>query len=56
MASRIFMSYAREDAKEADRIRAELVAAGYDVWVDTADLRGGDRWRAGIVAGIEQAD
>ncbi len=56
MASRIFLSYAREDADEVDRIRAELVAAGHDVWVDTTDLRGGDHWRAGIVAGIEQAD
>lgn len=56
MGKRLFLSYAREDAEPAEQIRSALEAAGHDVWVDEAGIQGGDRWRAVIVAAIEEAD
>lgn len=56
MAKRLFLSYAREDAGLVEEIRAALEGAGHDAWVDEAGIKGGDRWRAVIVAAIEEAD
>lgn len=40
----IFMSYSRKDADFARKLAADLEKAGYDVWWDITDLRGGDDW------------
>ena len=40
----VFLSYASEDARAAERICAALRAAGIEVWFDRSELRGGDAW------------
>jgi TolB-like protein len=40
----IFLSYASQDAEIALRIADALRAAGFDVWFDQTELRGGDAW------------
>jgi len=54
---RVFISYGRKDALEAvqwlrDRLRAE----GFDPWMDTAELVGGDAWQTAILNAIESSD
>jgi TolB-like protein/thioredoxin-like negative regulator of GroEL len=44
----VFLSYASEDAKAAQRICDALRAAGIEVWFDQSELRGGDAWDAAI--------
>ena len=41
----IFVSYARKDGSDlALRLRGDLIAHGYDVWLDTAEIEGGTSW------------
>lgn len=40
----IFLSYASQDAAVARRIADSLREAGFDVWFDQSELRGGDAW------------
>jgi tetratricopeptide (TPR) repeat protein len=40
----VFLSYASEDARAAERICDALRAAGVEVWFDRSELRGGDAW------------
>jgi tetratricopeptide (TPR) repeat protein len=40
----VFLSYASEDARAAERICTTLRAAGIEVWFDRSELRGGDAW------------
>ncbi len=40
----VFLSYASQDAKAAQRICEALRAAGIEVWLDQSELRGGDAW------------
>jgi adenylate cyclase len=54
MAS-IFLSYAREDVKKAERLAGCLEAAGHSVWWDT-QIQGGARFGAAIDAALEAAD
>jgi len=44
----VFLSYASEDAVEAEKICGALVSAGIEVWFDKSELRGGDAWDASI--------
>ena len=44
----VFLSYASQDAKAAQRICDALRAAGVEVWLDKSDLRGGDTWDRSI--------
>jgi len=44
----IFLSYASQDAKAAQRICEALRAAGMEVWLDQSELRGGDAWDESI--------
>ena len=39
-----FLSYASEDARDAQRIAEVLWQAGVEVWFDREELRGGDAW------------
>ena len=50
----IFISYARKDAKAANRLVGTLGKAGYDAWIDR-EIPGGELWRKRIVQEIEQA-
>lgn len=49
-----FISYAREDSDEADRLHRALEDAGIRVWRDTANLWPGEDWRAKIRKAITQ--
>jgi TolB-like protein/tetratricopeptide (TPR) repeat protein len=40
----IFLSYASQDSAAALSIFAALSAAGFEVWFDQSELRGGDAW------------
>lgn len=42
--STLFLSYASQDAVVAANIGETLRAAGFDVWFDQSELRGGDAW------------
>ena len=54
---RIFLSYPHDRYAElAARIRRDLEAAGYDVWIDTSEIRGGQAWRKRIVDALKRSD
>jgi hypothetical protein len=41
---KIFISYSRKDMDFVRKLAGDLEKAGYDVWWDITDLRGGDDW------------
>jgi TIR domain-containing protein len=49
---KLFISYSRRDIDFARKLAADLEKAGYDVWWDISDLRGGDDWVRVIPAAI----
>jgi tetratricopeptide (TPR) repeat protein len=50
---RIFLSYGHDhNAPLVERIRHDLVAAGYEVWIDQAEVKAGEEWRRRIVDGL----
>jgi hypothetical protein len=51
--SKIFLSYSRKDSDFARKLAGDLETAGYDVWWDITDLKGGDDWVRTIPAAIE---
>jgi hypothetical protein len=48
----VFLSYVRENSSQAERLAADLRAAGVDVWIDRSNLTPGERWRDGIRSAI----
>ncbi len=54
--SRIFVSYARQDASVVDPLAKSLEAAGHEVWIDRSAIQAGAHWQGEIVSGIERAD
>jgi hypothetical protein len=54
--SKVFISYGREDARAARRIHAALRQAGFEPWLDSEDLVGGQRWQIAIRRAIREAD
>ena len=44
----VFLSYASQDAEDAQHLCNALRAAGIEVWFDQSELRGGDSWDASI--------
>ncbi len=44
----VFLSYASQDARAAQRLCEVLRNAGVTVWFDQSELRGGDSWDASI--------
>jgi len=48
----VFISYSRRDMDFARKLAGDLEKAGYDVWWDISDLRGGDDWVRMIPAAI----
>lgn len=53
---KIFISYSRKDIDFVRRLAGDLEKAGYDVWWDISDLRGGDDWVREIPTAIEASD
>ena len=53
---RIFISYSRKDIDFARKLAGDLEKAGYDVWWDLTDLRGGDDWVNTIPAAISSSE
>lgn len=49
----VFISYSRKDIGFVRRLAGDLEKAGYEVWWDLTDLRGGDDWPRVIPAAIE---
>jgi DNA-binding winged helix-turn-helix (wHTH) protein len=45
---RVFISYAKEDTKYAERLYRDLKVAGANPWMDTKNLKPGQRWQAEI--------
>jgi hypothetical protein len=53
--AQIFISYSRKDIGFVRKLAGELEKAGYEVWWDLTDLRGGDDWPRVIPAAIESS-
>ncbi len=54
--SRIFISYAHRDGAElAQRLQTDLANEGFDAWLDTQRLHGGDVWSVEIEQAIDRA-
>ena len=51
----VFFSYSRKDLAFVQRLAAELLARGKDVWVDWEDIRKSADWRAKVEGGIESS-
>ena len=51
--AQIFISYSRKDIGFVRKLAGDLEKAGYDVWWDLTDLRGGDDWPREIPKAIE---
>lgn len=49
----IFISYSRKDMEFVRKLAGDMEKAGYDVWWDITDLRGGDDWVRSLPAAIE---
>ncbi|HET6597401.1 MAG TPA: TIR domain-containing protein [Anaerolineales bacterium] len=54
--AQIFISYSRKDIGFVRKLAGDLEKAGYDVWWDLTDLRGGDDWLRVIPSAIESSD
>ena len=54
--TKVFISHSNKDHDETQFIAESLRRAGYGVWVDFENLRGGDAWLCEIQAGIERCD
>jgi hypothetical protein len=54
--AKIFISYSRKDIGFVRKLAGDLEKAGYDVWWDLTDLRGGDDWLRVIPAAIESSE
>src|SRR5512138_3154837 len=52
---KIFISYSRKDIDFVRKLAGDLEKAGYDVWWDLTDLRGGDDWPRVIPEAIESS-
>src|SRR5512145_2368732 len=50
---KIFITYSRKDIDFVRKLAEDLEKAGYNVWWDLTDLRGGDDWPRVIPAAIE---
>src|SRR5512147_1511163 len=53
---KVFISYSRKDIDFVRKLARDLEKAGYDVWWDFTDLRGGDDWPRAIPAAIESSE
>ena len=42
----VFISYSRKDYAFAEKLRAALIAAGFEAYLDKEDILPGEPWRA----------
>jgi hypothetical protein len=54
--AQIFISYSRKDIGFVRTLAGDLEKAGYEVWWDLTDLRGGDDWLRVIPSAIESSE
>jgi hypothetical protein len=54
--TQLFISYSRKDTAFVRRLAGDLEKAGYSVWWDISDLRGGDDWVRLIPEAIQTSD
>ncbi len=54
MATKVFISYAREDADMANRVYSDLKAHGVEPWLDTVDLLPGARWKTAVAGAVRE--
>lgn len=52
---KVFISYSRKDIDFVRKLAGDLESAGYDVWWDITDLRGGDDWVRNIPKAIKDS-
>jgi len=52
---KVFISYSRKDMDFVRKLAGDLETAGYDVWWDITDLRGGDDWVRNIPEAIKSS-
>jgi hypothetical protein len=50
---KVFISYSRKDIDFARNLAGDLEKAGFEVWWDISDLKGGDDWVNVIPTAIE---
>ena len=53
---RVFLSYDHKDEKLAHAIRADLQAAGFDVWDPAAKLQPGENWALEVGKALKDAE
>lgn len=51
--TQIFISYSRRNIDTARSLAGDLTRAGFEVWWDISDLKGGDDWVRVIPAAID---
>jgi hypothetical protein len=54
--AQVFISYSRKDIGFVRKLAGDLEKAGYDVWWDLTDLRGGDDWLRVIPSAIDSSE
>jgi hypothetical protein len=52
---KVFISYSRKDIDFARKLAGDLEKAGFEVWWDVSDLKGGDEWVRVIPSAIESS-
>ncbi len=55
MTNHVFVSYKHEEQDFVEMLIRQLQAAGFQVWVDTEQLRAGENWREAINFAIKDA-
>ena len=53
---RVFISYAREDSKSAQRLRDDIRKPGIEPWLDTSDIELGAKWKKYIEQEISESE
>jgi hypothetical protein len=51
----VFISYAREDRKSAEKLYRDLKSEGYDAWIDSQNLIAGSNWSIEIQKAIRES-
>jgi len=51
----VFLSYDHDDAEWTDRLRAALEQRGVRVWIDSAEIRAGERWEEQLESGLKSS-
>ena len=52
---RVFISYSREDLENAMQLYNQLLAAGFQPWIDKKDILPGEKWEQSIWRAVRQA-